>query len=70
MAQTIELSINGMTCDHCVHAVTNALKGVPGVTDAVVILEKKAATVSGEGVDAGKLIAAVQEEGYEAALAS
>ena len=26
MAQTIELSIDGMTCDHCVNAVTSALK--------------------------------------------
>lgn len=69
MAQTIELNITGMTCDHCVHAVTTALKDVPGVTDAVVSLEKKAATVSGEGVDAGKLIAAVKDEGYEAAVA-
>jgi copper chaperone CopZ len=68
MGQTIELSINGMTCDHCVNAVNAALKGVPGVSDAVVSLAEKSARVSGEGLDARKLIEAVKEEGYEAAV--
>ncbi|GIW12758.1 MAG: hypothetical protein KatS3mg062_0197 [Tepidiforma sp.] len=68
MPQTIELTITGMTCDHCVNAVTAALKGVPGVSDAVVNLAEKSAKVSGDGVDAQKLIEAVKEEGYEAAV--
>ena len=67
MAKTIELEITGMTCDHCVKAVTNALKAVPGVSDAVVSLEKKQATVTADLVDLGALIAAVEEEGYTAA---
>jgi copper chaperone len=66
MAQTIELSIIGMTCDHCVNAVTGALKSVPGVQDAVVSLAEKAARVTGENLDPAKLIEAVKEEGYEA----
>lgn len=70
MAQTIELEVSGMTCDHCVHSVTNALKDVPGVADAEVSLERKAATVRGDGIETAALIAAVEEEGYEAALAS
>ncbi|MCL6644056.1 MAG: heavy-metal-associated domain-containing protein [Dehalococcoidia bacterium] len=67
MAQTIELSITGMTCDHCVNAVTGALKSVPGVQDAVVSLAEKAARVTGDNLDPAKLIEAVKEEGYEAA---
>jgi copper chaperone len=67
MAQTIELNITGMTCDHCVNAVTGALKDVDGVTDAVVSLDEKRATVTAEAVDIAALIAAVEEEGYEAA---
>jgi copper chaperone len=66
MAQTIELSITGMTCDHCVNAVTGALKSVPGVQDVVVSLAEKAARVTGENLDPAKLIEAVKEEGYEA----
>ena len=67
MAQTIELSITGMTCDHCVNSVTGALKDVEGVQDAVVSLDEKRATVTAESVDIAALIAAVEEEGYEAA---
>jgi copper chaperone len=66
MAQTLELDITGMTCDHCVNAVTNALKEVPGVADARVNLATKSAVVEGDNFDAKALIAAVEEEGYEA----
>lgn len=68
MAQTIQFSIEGMTCDHCVHAVTNALKGVPGVREAKVSLAEKSALVEGDSVDVQKAIEAVSEEGYTAAL--
>lgn len=67
MADTIELTITGMTCDHCVNAVTGALKQVPGVKEAVVSLAEKSARVTGENLDPAKLIAAVEEEGYDAA---
>jgi copper chaperone len=66
MAQTIELTITGMTCDHCVNAVTGALKGVPGVDEAVVSLAEKSAKVTGKDLDPAKLVEAVKEEGYEA----
>ncbi len=68
MAKTIELDITGMTCDHCVHAVTGALKDVAGVSDAIVSLEDKKAVVTADEVDISALIAAVDEEGYTAAL--
>lgn len=68
MAKTIELNVTGMTCDHCVRAVTNALKDVPGVAEAIVSLDDKKATVTGDQVDVAKLIAAVEEEGYEASV--
>lgn len=68
MAQTIELNITGMTCDHCVNAITGALKDVEGVQDAVVSLDEKRATVTAESVDVARLIEAVEEEGYEAAV--
>ena len=68
MAQTIKFNIEGMTCDHCVHSVTNALKEVPGVTDAKVSLETKSAIVEGDAIDVQKAIEAVAEEGYTAAV--
>lgn len=70
MAKLIELSVEGMTCEHCVNAVTKALKAVPGVRDARVSLEGKSAQVEADDVDVEALIAAVREEGYEAAAKS
>jgi len=44
----IELKIQGMSCMHCVKAVTEALSQVPGVTAVQgVSLERGAATVEG-----------------------
>lgn len=67
MPETIEMKIDGMTCDHCVRAVTEAITGVAGVTDASVDLDAGAASLTGEGVDLEAVVAAITEEGYEAA---
>ncbi len=67
MPETIELTVEGMTCDHCVRAVTEAISGVAGVAEAIVDLDAGAATVRGESVDLAAVVAAVVEEGYEAA---
>ena len=67
MAETKVFSVTGMTCDNCVHHVTEAIKNVPGVTDVKVSLADKSATVEGE-IDVAKVVAAVEEEGYEAAV--
>lgn len=61
------LKVSGMTCKHCVMAVSKALAKVPGVDAADVSLEKAQAVVEGSA-DAQALIAAVKEEGYEASL--
>ena len=68
MSKTLVFDVRGMTCDHCVHAVTEAAKGVPGVTDAQVDLATNSAKVEGEGFDVAKIIEAIKEEGYEAAV--
>jgi copper chaperone len=54
-----------MTCDHCQHAVTNALEAVDGVERATVDLESGLARVEGSP-DIQALVAAVEEEGYTA----
>ncbi|HSO81898.1 CopZ family metallochaperone [Thiocapsa sp.] len=63
MTQT--LSITGMSCGHCVRAVTSALEAVAGVESAVVDLELGCARVEGQA-DLDALIAAVVAEGYGA----
>jgi copper chaperone len=69
MMEATTIKVTGMTCGHCVAAVTKALQKVPGVQAADVSLEKAQAIVKGSA-DAQALIAAVREEGYEAALGS
>lgn len=64
-----ELNITGMTCDHCQHAVKDALESVEGVQDATVDLSTGTAKVEGSA-DLNTLIAAVEEEGYQATPAN
>ncbi|AWN23782.1 heavy metal transport/detoxification protein [Deinococcus irradiatisoli] len=62
-----ELSVSGMTCQHCQKAVTQALEGVPGVREVSVDLSSGLARVRGEA-EPQALLNAVQEEGYQVAL--
>ncbi len=61
----MKLSIEGMSCGHCVTAVTNALEAVPGVTEVSVDLEAGSAEVGGDA-DLQILIDTVEEQGYKA----
>lgn len=58
--------VEGMTCEHCVRAVTKALLGVPGVQSAEVELSPGTARVVYDPaqVRLEDLEAAVAEEGY------
>lgn len=62
-----QLNIEGMTCDHCVKAVKEALERTPGVEKAVVDLSAGHATVEG-AADVQLMLRAVEEEGYRASL--
>jgi copper chaperone len=59
------LSIEGMSCGHCVNHVKNALIGLSGVDSADVDLAKKSAVVTGGALDDAAMKAAVAEAGYE-----
>jgi len=59
------LSIEGMSCAHCVAHVKEALESVAGVTKADVNLEKKQAVVEGSTLDDSAMKSAVAEAGYE-----
>lgn len=58
-----------MTCAGCVNSVTKALKGVNGVQDANVDLEKSQATVTFDDAktDVDALKHAVEDVGYDVA---
>ena len=61
------LHITGMSCEHCVKHVKEALEAVAGVKSAEVSLaEKSAAVEHGDEAEISALRAAVEEAGYEA----
>ncbi len=64
-----KLSITGMTCHHCVHAVTKALQSVGGVEKVSVSLDSGLARVEGKAAT-DALIQAVKNEGYNAQIAN
>ena len=63
---TFVLSIEGMSCEHCVQAVTKALMTVSGVTSAQVDLGTNSARIESNSSDPAPLVVAVEEEGYRA----
>ncbi len=69
MPEPIVLRVSGMTCNHCVSHVTQALQAVAGVTRVQVTLERGEAVVEG-GADPQALVAAVRAAGYEASPVS
>jgi copper chaperone len=66
---TTTLRIDGMSCDHCVKRVTQALAGVPGVTVREVGVGHATIEHAGAGAPAAA-VQALDEAGYPARAAS
>ena len=65
---TAIFTVSGMTCGHCVSAVTEEVTAVPGVTGVDVDLASGRLTVTSDApVDESAVRAAVDEAGYELA---
>jgi copper chaperone CopZ len=65
-AVTATYNVNGMTCRHCVRAVSEELARLPGVMDVAVDLDGGRATVtSAAPLPAGAVAVAVEQAGYE-----
>jgi copper ion binding protein len=67
MEKTTTTPVLGMSCEHCVKAVTDALNGIKGVKDVKVSLEDKNAQVvfDDELTKLGVLESAIIEEGFQ-----
>lgn len=66
----ITLKIDGMTCGGCAAAVRRVLSAVPDVSAVSVDLDAGRATVqSSRALDAARLVAAVEDAGYDARIA-
>ena len=65
---TSTFTVIGMTCGHCVSAVTEEVGQVPGVTDVDVDLASGRLTVTSDApLDDSAVRAAVEEAGYQLA---
>ena len=62
--QTREYRVQGMTCAHCVAAVTEEVQQVAGVHDVIVDLDTGLLAVSGQEIDDQAIASAVVEAGY------
>jgi Copper chaperone len=59
-------TVKGMTCGHCVNAVTEEIGKLAGVSGVAVDLASGAVTVTSEApLDRQAVAAAVEEAGYE-----
>ena len=59
------IKVNGMTCQHCVAAVTKALESIDGIENVVVDLEAGTATYDGTvAVDDDAIREAIEAAGY------
>jgi copper chaperone len=63
----LNYSVPGVSCGHCVDAVTGEVEQVAGVESVVVDLDSKRVTVTGRSVDDGAVRAAIDEAGYDVA---
>lgn len=62
----LELNIEGMSCGHCVAAVSQALRELPGVNVENVSLGSAALTYQPEKVSVDEIKLAVEDAGYAA----
>lgn len=66
MTKNLRLVIDGMTCGHCVSAVTTALTSLPSVTVRDVTIGTADVAFDADRVSVAQLLDAVNDEGYVA----
>ena len=69
MSTPLNLSIDGMSCNHCVNAVRGALGHVPGVTVEKVEIGSARIAYDPARTTTQAILDAVQDEGYAARVA-
>ena len=63
--QNIELTVNGMSCQHCVNAVKQACLAIEGVESVACDLKSGRVIISCEDtISTDALKSAIEEEGY------
>jgi copper chaperone len=68
--RALRLSIDGMSCDHCVNAVRGALARLPGVTVEHVEIGSASVLYDPTKISPDAIVDAVNDEGYTASKAA
>jgi copper chaperone CopZ len=63
--ETMSLAIAGMSCQHCVRAVREALEGLPGVVVDRVEIGSAAVSFEPADVSGAAVLEAISDAGYE-----
>jgi copper ion binding protein len=64
VSTTATYTVTGMTCHHCVNAVTEEVSEIPGVTDVKVELDTgRLEVTSDDPIDFDRIVEAVAEAG-------
>lgn len=69
MTETMTYSVPGMTCGHCTAAVEGELRTVEGVEEIDIDLGTKLVTIRGRDLSHERVVAAIEEAGYQAEAA-
>jgi copper chaperone len=64
---TTVIPVEGMSCEHCVNAISKAVGELPGVSKVTVDLSAKTATVEHDSTKATieAIKSAIEEQGFE-----
>lgn len=64
---TTVLKVEGMSCEHCVKAVTAAVSGLGGIQSVTVDLKARTVSVEHDPVQSPveKIIAEIEDQGYD-----
>ena len=63
---TEQFQVPGISCQHCVNAITQEVAALPGVQQVQVALDSKLVTVQhSEAVTTAGIVAAINEAGYD-----
>jgi copper chaperone CopZ len=66
---TTTYHVAGISCDHCVRAITNEVKDIAGVSTVTVDIPTKIVTIEHINVAAPVLVAAINEAGFDEVVA-
>ena len=61
-----KINVIGMTCDHCINAVTDELTKIPSVTEVKIDLDSGVVGITSDSeLDQLEITTAIEEAGYE-----